>query len=163
MLEEEAKAIQEVAKTAHKAIDATKEFGGFIARYINGPIEQGIGIFEDKLKYMRWERQIRLMERANKFIHDRGLQEPTRAVPMKIAAPLFQSGSLEDDDFLRDIWAKLLVSAADAQFGEDINRSYITILENITSLEALILKKYIQSLKKTVHLKVFGLSICLTA
>ncbi|HHT9113732.1 MAG: DUF4393 domain-containing protein [Planctomycetes bacterium] len=140
-MEEESRAIREVAKTAGKGIDAVREFGSFISQFIKGPIEQGMGIFEDKLKYMRWERQIRLMQRVNELLNERNLREPSRAVPMKIAIPLFQSGSLEEDDLLQDIWAKLLVNAADANFGKEIMRSYITILENITSFEAVILEK----------------------
>lgn len=50
---ESAKAVQEVAKATGKAIDTTQKFGGFISRYVAGPLEQGMGIFEDKLKYMR--------------------------------------------------------------------------------------------------------------
>jgi hypothetical protein len=54
-LNETAKATQEVAKTAGKAIDSVSEFGKFIARFIEGSLEAGVGIFEDKLRYMRWE------------------------------------------------------------------------------------------------------------
>ncbi len=48
MMEEESKAVQEVAKTTGKAIDAAREAGGFIARFIVGSLEQGMGIFEDR-------------------------------------------------------------------------------------------------------------------
>ena len=65
---ETAKAVQEVAKATGKAIDAGQKFGGFISRYVAGSIEQGMGIFEDKLKYMRWERQVRLMQRAEQLL-----------------------------------------------------------------------------------------------
>lgn len=37
-MEEEAKAVQEVAKTTGKAIDAAREAGGFIARFVAGPL-----------------------------------------------------------------------------------------------------------------------------
>jgi len=37
LIEEEFKAIQEVAKTTGKAIDAAREAGGFIARFVSGP------------------------------------------------------------------------------------------------------------------------------
>ena len=40
---ESAKAAQKIAKTAGKAIDAGREAGGFIARFVAGPLEQGIG------------------------------------------------------------------------------------------------------------------------
>jgi hypothetical protein len=72
-ISETAKAFQEVAKTTGKAIDAGEKFGGFISSYIAGSIEQGMGIFEDKLKYMRWERQVRLMQRAEQLLKKIGL------------------------------------------------------------------------------------------
>ena len=65
---ETAKAAQEVAKMTGKGIDAGRELGGFFARFIGGPIEQASDIVEDKLRYLRWERQVRLMKRAEEFL-----------------------------------------------------------------------------------------------
>ncbi len=138
-MEEESKAIQEVAKTAGKAIDATREAGGFIAKFIAGPLEQGIGIFEDRLKYMRWERQIRLMQRANEYLALSGLSAPNRPVQMKLAIPIMQGASLEEDDSLQDRWAALLVNAGNAAFSAEVRRSYVSILEQLTVLDARIL------------------------
>jgi hypothetical protein len=106
---DESKAIEEVAKTTGKAIDAGRELGGFLSKYVGGSIEQAMGIVEDKLKYLRWERQIRLTERANAFLTERGLPQPSRNVPLQIAIPLIQGASLEEDDWLQDKWAALLV------------------------------------------------------
>lgn len=138
-MSDEGRAWEETARTAGKAVDATREAGGFIARYISGPLEQGIGIFEDRLKYVRWKRQVRLMERADEFLRRRGLSNPSRPVPLKLAIPLLQEGALEDDDELQDQWARLLANAADAESGVEVHRSYIEILSQITPLEARIL------------------------
>jgi|WetSurMetagenome_2_1015567.scaffolds.fasta_scaffold00226_6 hypothetical protein len=138
-MEEESKALQEVAKAAGKAIDVTREAGGFIARFISGPLEQGMGIFEDRLRYARWERQIRLMSRAEEFLKQSGLSAPSRAVPLKLAVPLLYGASLEDNDYLQDKWAVLLVNAANAKFNAEIRRSFIDVLEQLTPLEAQIL------------------------
>lgn len=136
---ESAKAAQEIAKTAGKAIDATREAGGFIARFVAGPLEQGMGIFEDRLRYLRWERQLRLMRRSEEVLRELGLSGPTRPVPLKLAIPLLQGASLEEDDQLQDRWVNLLVNAANANSGVEIRRAYIEILEQITPLEAKIL------------------------
>lgn len=141
VVKESAKAAQEIAKTTGKVIDASQTFGGFISRYISGPLEQGVGIFEDKLKYMRWERQARLMKRADEFWLSQGLGGPTKAIPLKLAVPLFQAASLEDDDDLQDRWARLLVNGANVDSGVDLQRAYIDILERLTPLEAMILDK----------------------
>ena len=138
-MSEESKAIQEVAKASGKAVDAAREAGGFIAKFIAGPMEQGVGIFEDRLKYMRWERQVRLMARAEEFMRLSGLKAPTRPVPMKIAIPIMQGATLEEDDSLQDCWAALLVNAGNASFLAEIRRSYASILEQLTPLDARIL------------------------
>lgn len=63
-ISESAKAIQEVAKTTRTGIEATTKLGGFIAKVINELIEHVIGILSDRLRFMRWERQLRLRDRV---------------------------------------------------------------------------------------------------
>ena len=138
-MENEYDAIRELAKTAGKGIDATREIGSFIAKYIGGPLEQGIGIFEDRLKFLRWERQIRLIRRVQEILDESGLKAPTQNVSMKILIPILQGATLEENDSLQDIWANLLVNAANASFGEEVRSSYISILEQLSPLDAQIL------------------------
>lgn len=141
LMTDEFKALEEVARTAGKTVDAGREFGGFLSKYVGGTLEQAMGIFEDKLKYLRWELQVKLMQRSAEFLHQRGLTQPTRKVPLQIAIPLMQAGSLEENDDLRDRWAALLVNAADASSNIEVTRSFITILEDLTPLDASILEK----------------------
>lgn len=141
MPEEEAKAVQEVAKATSNAIDAAREAGGFISKFIAGSLEQGMAIVEDRLKYVRWERQVRLSVRADEFLRQLGLESPTRPVPMKLAIPLIQAASLEEDNDLQDLWAALLANAANASSPIEIQRSYVSILEQLTPLETKILDR----------------------
>ena len=141
MTNDEAKAVEAVADTTGKAIDASRELGGFVSRFIGGPLEQAAGIVEDKLKYLRWERQIRLMQRANAFLAENGMSEPTRQIPMKIAIPLLQGASLEENDELQDRWAKLLVNAADRDSGVDVPRMFVSIMDHMDPLSAAVLDK----------------------
>jgi hypothetical protein len=135
---EAAKAVQEVAKAASKGIDAATAMGGFIANYVRGPIEQGLGIFEDKLRYARWERQQRLMQRAEAFLVERGLSAPPNGVATKFVVPLLQAASLEEDDQLQDLWAHLLVNASIAP-DVAMKRAFISMLENMSELDAHVL------------------------
>jgi hypothetical protein len=154
-ISETAKAVQEVAKTTGKAIDAGEKFGGFISRFIAGPLEQGMGIFEDKFKYMRWERQVRLMQRAEQLTKEIGLTQLTRPIPLKLALPLLEAASLEDDDYLQDLWAKLLVNSANGASQVTLKRAYISILEQLTSFEAAILQKiYSLPYEETQHARI---------
>lgn len=138
-MSEEAKAVQEVAKTTNNAIDAAREAGEFVSKFISGSLEQAMGIFEDKLRYVRWGRQVRLMQRADEFMRLSGMSAPTRPIPLKIAIPILQGATLEEDNYLQDRWAALLVNAANASFSGEIRRSYASILEQLTPLDARIL------------------------
>ena len=138
---ESAKAVQEIAKTSGKAIDSANVLGRFIAPFIAGPLEQATGLVEDKLRYMRWERQQRFMERVCQIMKELDENAPTKLVPMKFAVPLFQAASLEDDDYLQDLWANLLVNASVEKQRFELRRAYIDILERLSPLEALVIEK----------------------
>jgi len=141
MSNNETEMIKSAAETTGKTIDAIREIGGFISQLIKGPLVQGVGIFEDKLHYMRWERQIRLMLKAKEFLKDLGLEDSTRPIPLKIAIPLLQGALLEEDDEIQDRWAKLLVNAGDAESGINVTPIYISILERLSPYDAVLLDK----------------------
>lgn len=138
-IKETAKAAQEVAKTTSKAIDSGREMGGFISRFISGPLEQGVGIFEDRLRYIRWERQLRLIKRSEGFLAEQGLTKPDKPMPLKNAIPLLEYATLEEDDNLQDMWARLIVNGTNEATGISIERSFIEILAQISLIEAQIM------------------------
>lgn len=140
-MSEESRAIEEVAKTAGKFIDATVQFCEFISSYTKEPLEQVKGIFVDKLKYYKWENQMKLMIKANDFSKLNGLSEPNEPIKLKFAVPLLEAASMEDDDYLQDLWAKLLVNSANKESNVELTRNYIDILEHLSPFEAKILEK----------------------
>jgi hypothetical protein len=139
---ENAKAVQEASKAVSKVAETSEKFGSFIAKYTHESIEAGMGIFSDKLKYLRWERQHRLIKRADQFLELEGLSEPVFALPLKSAIPLLEAASLEEDDDLQDLFAKLLVvSSTDESRNKTFLRSYVDTLERFTPLMAKIFDK----------------------
>ncbi|ELL9330414.1 DUF4393 domain-containing protein [Vibrio fluvialis] len=139
-LKEGAVATQEVAKTASNAIDATREFGGFISKFISGPIELSCGIIEDKLRYIRWERQVSLIEKANKLMDQKGFVVPDVQIAIKNAVPLLEYATLEENDDLQALWANLLVNGTNSRSGVALERSFIEILGQLSYLEVMILQ-----------------------
>ena len=137
--ESESKAIEELAKTGGKAIECADKMATFIARLTRGTLEEGFGIFEDKLKYMRWKNQIRLIQRANEFVKEANPDGTTRPLPLKYAIPLLQGASLEDDEYLQDLWARLLANSV-IENGIEVKRVYIDILERLSTLEGQIIE-----------------------
>jgi hypothetical protein len=128
----------EIAKATGKGIDAAREFGKFLSRFVSGPLEQVSGIWEDKLLYRRLENQVRLRQRFDQVLRERGLSEPTRPIPLKIIFPLLQAASIEDDEPLQELWVNLLANSADADSGVEMRRVFIDILSTFTTLDALL-------------------------
>ena len=130
----------------------TAVMGGFISTYISGPLEQVSGLLEDRLRYVRWERQQRLMMKAEEFRIQQGLPLPDKPLPLKNAVPLLFNATLEEDDSLQDMWARLLINGTNKFTGITIERSFIEILAQISYLEARILQAiYELPFEKTQH------------
>lgn len=123
-----------------KNIDMAHDVGSFIAPFINGTLEQGIGIFEDKLKYIRWERQLRLIKRSQEELEKLGVTEIEKPVPLKFAGPLLQGSMVEEDDNIQDLWINLMINSVTNKKIE-LKRVYLDILERITPLEAKIISE----------------------
>lgn len=139
-LKEAAKATQEIAKTTSNAINAGREMGSFVSRFISGALEQAVGIVEDKLRYIRWERQQRLIRSAEEYMRKHDLSAPDKPIPLKNIVPLLEYATLEEDDTLQDMWARLLVNGTNESTGVNIERSFIEILAQLSPLEAQILQ-----------------------
>src|SRR5688572_19256690 len=124
-LKETAKAVQEVAKTTKAGIDATTKLGTFIAQVTNESIEAVTGILADKLRFIRWQRQLRIRDRLMEEIESRGIEGHFRIVAPKLALPIIENASLEEDDDLQDMWINLLASALDPSFRGRVRIAYI--------------------------------------
>jgi len=135
-IEETAKATQAVAKTVNNVLDKAEKAGTFMAKYIDAPLSEITGIWNDKLKYRRWENQLNFWIKANKKLKDLGLENPSKELPLKLGLPLIEAVSLEENDELQELWANLLVNSS-TEF--TLERSYISVLEQLSSLEVNIL------------------------
>jgi hypothetical protein len=142
---ETAKAVQETAKTARSGIEATQALGRFVSRITTEPLETVMGILNDKLQFMRWERKLRLAERGREILHQRGIQGPLRPIPYKLALPIVEHASLEDNDELQDLWANLLASAVDPKFEGLIRAAYIDIIKQLEVVDVHILNAVYES------------------
>jgi hypothetical protein len=100
---------------------------------IAGPGAEELGLtVQDHIKVLRFKRQVRLFEQVKRICLEAGI-EPRR-VPLKLLAPIVEAASVEEDDDLQDIWARLLVSAADpATKNTDAMPSYLSVLRELSS------------------------------
>ena len=122
------------------ALAVLEKIGPSLSHIIGEPLEQIASIITDKLKYVRWERSVRLVDRANGFMAKRDSQLKLKPIPLNVAIPILEAASLEEDDDLQDIWARLLVIAADINSRVQVKRGFVSIIQDISHMEARLLQ-----------------------
>lgn len=135
---ESAKAIQETAKATGKALETLDKAGGFFGRVFGSLVTDGVGIVADRVKYMRIEQAVKLAEKTEKLLSDRGVKETIEVEP-KIGVPLIESATLETNDDLHSLWASLLANAMDPNALEKVTRSHVSVLREMASLDVALL------------------------
>jgi len=146
-IEETAKAAQELAKTTSKAIEATRDVGGFLDRVFGKAIEHAVGrLWTDRAMASRveaaiydWARLTTLLHNTEKKLHEKGITI-TRLVPPKIALPLLEHATMEHEDDLHELWENLLTSALNPS-EEEIKRTYVSVLGELSAKDAHALKR----------------------
>lgn len=73
-------------------------------------VAEASGAIADQVRLYRWQRAVRILEKAREFANDHGVKKCD--VPIKFLVPFLERASTEDDERLEVQWARLLVSAA---------------------------------------------------
>jgi len=144
-IEETAKAAAELSKFGTTSVKATEKMLGFLPKVFHESIEQAAGIVGDKLKFFRWQRQIRMVDQIEEILKQRKITE-TRPIPPKFALPMLENVSLEEDDDLQDIWIRLMANSMDPKFEATFRMAYIEIIKGLTSLDVKILDYFYKNL-----------------
>lgn len=140
-INETARATGKVADVAKVGVEETSRLGRFIAPFVMKPLKQVSGIIEDKLKFRRWENQVSFMLKASQKLKEYGLERPNRVIPLKTALPILEYSSLEDENYLQNTWANLLVNAGVEESDTYINLAFVEVLKGLSSLEVTILDR----------------------
>lgn len=143
---EAAKAAAALAQFGTTGLGTTEKILKFTAKVFQSPIAETSGIIGDRLKFYRWKRQIALVDKADTILTKKGIKV-TRAVPPKLALPILENASLEDDDDLQELWAKLLVNSMDPKFTEEIRITFVDIIKTLTPTDVNILDVFYKSAK----------------
>lgn len=138
-LEASAEAVKAVAETTGKVVDASRDLGGFLSRIIGGTLEELGGMLHDTVRYRREARLLRLHLRFEQLRAEAGVSGPIKALGLKAAVPLIEAASLEEDDELQDMFARLIVNGTNPESGIEAKRTFVTILQDFGSLEARLL------------------------
>lgn len=138
-MKEEAKAVQEVAKTARKGFEIAEKLSALLEKIFGDGFAHLGGSFSDWAKYFRYKNLLKLQDKVISLHQKRGIEGKTIPVPPRYALPLLESASLEDDENIQDKWAGLIANATDPDKCFQFQKIYIQILSSLEPLDALIL------------------------
>ncbi|MBW4035541.1 MAG: DUF4393 domain-containing protein [Proteobacteria bacterium] len=130
-----AKATEKTGEATAEAIKAARDMLSFVA----DPLKEIVGMATDSMKVRRFQRQIRLSEQLRRYLRDHGLEAPSREIPLNFSVPLIEYASLEEDDELQDVWARMLANAADASSKTERRTAFLAMLKDMTTLDVKIL------------------------
>ena len=141
---ESAKALQEVAKTGGKLIDASGRVGGWLDRIFGQGVEDTVALhWSDRIRAQRieraiydWERLTELMRKVESRLKARGTSN-LRLVPPKIALAIIEHATLEDNNDLHSKWANLMTTGLDAD-ADSIHKKYVSVLDDLTFDDAVV-------------------------
>jgi hypothetical protein len=143
--EEQAKAAQEVAKTTGKFAEVAEKVGGFVEKIIGPACYEAGGVLTDWTRYFRYKNLLAIRDKVEALHASRKIEGRTASIPPKIAIPLLESASLEDDEILQEVWAKLIANSTDPNFIGAIHPGYIEIIKQMSPDEAVILNSFLKN------------------
>lgn len=134
---ESAKAIQETAKAAGKGIDLVQGLSGWVGKVVGDPVAEAVGFFvTDRIQTARIEKAIfdkvrlqALLRQVESDIAGRTIN--VRPLPPKVAIPLLEAATMEYEDELLALWAKLLATAIDDD-ADPVERQYVSMLTELS-------------------------------
>lgn len=140
MDDESAKAAQEIAKATGKAFELAQKVGGFLNKVVgNAAVELG-GALHDWARVFRYKNLLRLQDKVEDIHAARKLQGRSIPIPPRLAIPLLQAASEEDQESLQDMWAGLIANATDPDRRLELRKIFAEILSSLEPLDAEILR-----------------------
>lgn len=128
------------------SVKAVEKLGGFLSNVFGIPITTSVGMLQDKLAVVRWERQLRLADRVREITHARAISGQPTSVPPRLAVPIIENASLEEDNYLQDLWAHLLSAAMNSETNSNVRNAFVDIIKQLEPIDVKILelcyKKY---------------------
>jgi hypothetical protein len=131
--------VEIASKSVEKLADHSIELSKFIQNLTKEPLESISGIVNDRLIFWRFKNQLSIMKKTKDILSDPEYKNFKTAIPLKIAIPFLSEASLEDDDDLQNLWARLIANGTQM----NVKRIYGDILNRISAYEANILQRII--------------------
>ena len=120
--------------------------GAFLGRICLPAAEEFGLLLKDKVSGWRAGNVISIAGKAERLLEGRAVSEQLHAHP-RIVGRVIEQGSWEDNDAVQGMWAGLLASACTKDGTSQQNLIFISILEQLTSSEALLVQYACQNAK----------------
>lgn len=138
--DEQAKAVTATADTTGKLADLVGKAGSFCARLVGQVPEQLGGIATDWATYLRCSNLLIIQDMVDAKMKMRAFEGKPVPIRLRLAYPMLEAASLENDDTLQGLWANLIANAMDPNYSDAIHPAYIGIIKELSVDEALILQ-----------------------
>lgn len=93
----------------------------------------------DKIDNLRWNGAIKFYDKYTELSKQRKMEGKRNPIPPKYVLEIFDNAILEDDETLRELWARLLVNWEDPRKKLDMKSVYISIIKSLSPVEVKIL------------------------
>lgn len=140
MLDEEAKAAREIAKTTGKGLDVLQRVGGFLDEIFGDSLRQFGGVIADWVRYFRYRNLLTVMDKVQEIHNRRETDGKLLPIPPQFALPLLDGASLEAEPNVQSLWAGLIANATDPSRSFRLKKVFVEILRGLEPLDAKILE-----------------------
>lgn len=133
---EAGKAVQETAKAASKTLDLIRDAGK-----IFGPAaEELAALLGDRLRYWRFLNLNNIHKKVEKMREEQNISpDLVKFLSFGDSFRVIDAASLEDDDTVQELWARLLVNSTKEDGEPTIKKVHIDLIKSFSSAEVLFL------------------------
>jgi len=135
--------------TGVAAVEATEKLGTFLSSVFGAPITTTSGMLQDKLAVARWERQLRLADKVQEITNERAASGKPVGVQPRLAVPIIENASLEENNQLQDLWAHLLASAMNTETSIKVRNAFVDIIKQLEPIDVQILEVCFKKLRES--------------
>lgn len=126
--------------SASEIVNVVAESGRSALRRVFGPALTEFGeMLADNVKLWRFKNLLRISKKVDRIVQERNVPEAAfKALPFGDSMRTIEAASQEDEDDVQELWAQLIVKAADTATPK-INKLHIEILRALTPADTALL------------------------
>jgi hypothetical protein len=123
-----------------ESIDRSRKLQEFMRRVFGSAASHSEGTFNDWTAAFRYGILLKLADKVNEIHRQRRIEDRTIPISPRLAIPLLQKATLEEDDILQDMWAAFIANAMDPQFQVGSRRTLVDLLASLEPVDAMVLR-----------------------